>query len=67
MNAVGLTGGPGRASGLTSSGNTAAFRAALWTNMEKLADVIYSSYSQVGSFPIARDFLTFPFGAVVID
>ena len=29
------------------TGNTASFRAALWTNLEKLADTIYVTYSQV--------------------
>jgi predicted nucleotidyltransferase len=29
------------------TGNTAAFRASLWTNMEKLMDSIYSSCAQV--------------------
>ncbi|XP_064633908.1 conserved oligomeric Golgi complex subunit 5-like [Lineus longissimus] len=38
--------GPGRAS-LPATGNTAAFRASLWTNMEKLMDNIYSSCAQV--------------------
>jgi len=38
---------PGRASGISLTGNTASFRAALWTNLEKLADNIYTVYSQV--------------------
>ena len=38
---------PGRASGISLTGNTASFRAALWTNLEKLADNIYTIYSQV--------------------
>ncbi|OCT89130.1 conserved oligomeric Golgi complex subunit 5 [Xenopus laevis] len=39
-------GAPGRAA-MPSPGNTAAFRAALWTNMEKLMDQIYASCVQV--------------------
>ncbi|KAJ7407104.1 component of oligomeric golgi complex 5 [Willisornis vidua] len=39
-------GGPGRAA-MPTPGNTAAFRAALWTNMEKLMDQIYSACGQV--------------------
>ena len=42
-------GGPGKVSGLTT-GNTAAFRASLWMNMEKLVDAMFSSYSQVEVF-----------------
>jgi hypothetical protein len=38
--------GPGRAS-MPVTGNTAALRATLWTNMEKLMDSIYSSCAQV--------------------
>jgi len=38
---------PGRASGISVTGNSASFRAALWTNLEKLADNIYTVYSQV--------------------
>jgi len=38
---------PGRASGISLTGNTASFRASLWTNLEKLADSIYTIYSQV--------------------
>ena len=38
------SGGPGMAS---MPSNTAAYRATLWTNMEKLMDSIYSSFSQV--------------------
>ncbi|XP_077981435.1 conserved oligomeric Golgi complex subunit 5-like [Glandiceps talaboti] len=39
-------GGPGRAA-IPAVGNTAAFRATLWTNMEKLMDEIYSACGQV--------------------
>uniref|UniRef100_A0A8C8SNK3 Conserved oligomeric Golgi complex subunit 5 n=1 Tax=Pelusios castaneus TaxID=367368 RepID=A0A8C8SNK3_9SAUR len=39
-------GGPGRAV-MPTPGNTAAFRAALWTNMEKLMDQICAACSQV--------------------
>ncbi|XP_062611400.1 conserved oligomeric Golgi complex subunit 5-like isoform X4 [Saccostrea cucullata] len=39
-------GGPGRAA-MPVTGNTAAFRASLWTNMEKLMDNIYASCAQV--------------------
>ncbi|KAM4676724.1 conserved oligomeric Golgi complex subunit 5 [Discoglossus pictus] len=39
-------GGPGRAA-MPQPGNTAAFRAALWTNMEKLMDQIYAACVQV--------------------
>ncbi|XP_068132384.1 conserved oligomeric Golgi complex subunit 5 isoform X2 [Hyperolius riggenbachi] len=39
-------GAPGRAA-MPQPGNTAAFRAALWTNMEKLMDQIYSACVQV--------------------
>ncbi|GFO07452.1 conserved oligomeric Golgi complex subunit 5 [Plakobranchus ocellatus] len=39
-------GGPGRAA-MPSPGNTAALRANLWTNMEKLMDNIYSACAQV--------------------
>ena len=38
--------GPGRAS-MPAPGNTAAFRATLWTNLEKLMDQIYSACGQV--------------------
>ncbi|KAH3880912.1 hypothetical protein DPMN_004834, partial [Dreissena polymorpha] len=38
--------GPGRAS-MPVTGNTAAMRATLWTNMEKLMDNIYSACAQV--------------------
>lgn len=43
-------GGPGSAS-MPAPGNTAAFRAALWTNMERLMDSIYSSCAQVSPEP----------------
>ncbi|XP_044279223.1 conserved oligomeric Golgi complex subunit 5 isoform X2 [Varanus komodoensis] len=39
-------GGPGRAT-MPTPGNTAAFRAALWTNMEKLMDQICAACGQV--------------------
>ncbi|KAL3853402.1 hypothetical protein ACJMK2_016944 [Sinanodonta woodiana] len=39
-------GGPGRAA-MPVTGNTAQFRASLWTNMEKLMDSIYSTCAQV--------------------
>ncbi|KAL4226453.1 Conserved oligomeric Golgi complex subunit [Mactra antiquata] len=39
-------GGPGRAS-MPVTGNTAALRATLWTNMEKLMDIIYSACAQI--------------------
>ncbi|XP_030636205.1 conserved oligomeric Golgi complex subunit 5 [Chanos chanos] len=39
-------GAPGRAA-MPTPGNTAAFRAALWTNLEKLMDNIYSACAQV--------------------
>ena len=42
---------PGRASGISVTGNTASIRAALWTNLEKLADNIYTVYSQVRHVP----------------
>ena len=32
---------------MPAPGNTAAFRATLWTNMEKLMDTIYSTCAQV--------------------
>lgn len=38
--------GPGRAS-MPVTGNTAALRATLWTNMEKLMDSIYSACAQI--------------------
>ena len=34
---------------MPAPGNTAAFRATLWTNMEKLMDTIYSTCAQVKS------------------
>lgn len=40
------TAGPGRAA-MPVTGNTAAFRASLWTNMEKLMDNIYAACAQV--------------------
>ncbi|XP_066266073.1 conserved oligomeric Golgi complex subunit 5-like isoform X1 [Branchiostoma lanceolatum] len=40
------TGGPGRAA-MPAMGNTAMFRATLWTNLEKLMDHIYAACSQV--------------------
>lgn len=39
-------GGPGRAT-MPTPGNTAAFRASLWTNMEKLMDHICAACGQV--------------------
>ncbi|ESO82323.1 hypothetical protein LOTGIDRAFT_198052 [Lottia gigantea] len=39
-------GAPGRAA-MPTPGNTAAFRATLWTNMEKLMDNIYASCAQI--------------------
>lgn len=44
-------GGPGRAA-MPVPGNTAALRASLWTNMEKLMDSIYSACAQVFFFCI---------------
>ncbi|XP_066489534.1 conserved oligomeric Golgi complex subunit 5 [Tiliqua scincoides] len=41
-----VRGGPGRAA-MPTPGNTAAFRAALWTNMEKLMDQICAACVQV--------------------
>ncbi|KAM7121279.1 conserved oligomeric Golgi complex subunit 5 isoform 1-T1 [Molossus nigricans] len=41
-----LTGGPGRST-MPTPGNTAAFRASLWTNMEKLVDHICTVCGQV--------------------
>nr|XP_033813788.1 conserved oligomeric Golgi complex subunit 5 isoform X2 [Geotrypetes seraphini] len=41
-----IRGGPGRAT-MPTPGNTAAFRAALWTNMEKLMDQVCASCVQV--------------------
>ncbi|CAO2586083.1 Conserved oligomeric Golgi complex subunit 5, partial [Lemmus lemmus] len=41
-----VRGGPGRAT-MPTPGNTAAFRASLWTNMEKLMDHICAAYGQV--------------------
>lgn len=41
-----VAGGPGRAA-MPMPGNTAAMRASLWTNMEKLMDSIYSACAQV--------------------
>lgn len=38
--------GPGRAS-MPAPGNTAAFRATLWTNLEKLMDQLYATCGQV--------------------
>ncbi|XP_060069562.1 conserved oligomeric Golgi complex subunit 5-like isoform X3 [Ylistrum balloti] len=43
---IGSKGGPGKAS-MPVTGNTAAFRALLWTNMEKMMDNIYASCVQV--------------------
>ncbi|XP_043944475.1 conserved oligomeric Golgi complex subunit 5 [Protopterus annectens] len=43
---TGLRGGPGRAA-MPTPGNTAAFRATLWTNMEKLMDQICAACGQV--------------------
>jgi len=40
------TGGPGRAA-MPTPGNTAAWRATLWTRMEHLMDLIYSACGQV--------------------
>ncbi|XP_072026015.1 conserved oligomeric Golgi complex subunit 5-like [Amphiura filiformis] len=42
----GVKAGPGRAS-MPAPGNTAAFRATLWTNLEKLMDQIHSACGQV--------------------
>lgn len=42
------SGGPGRAA-MPTPGNTAAFRAALWTNLEKLMDQICAACKQVPS------------------
>uniref|UniRef100_A0A8C9WB29 Conserved oligomeric Golgi complex subunit 5 n=1 Tax=Scleropages formosus TaxID=113540 RepID=A0A8C9WB29_SCLFO len=42
----GTRGGPGRAA-MPTPGNTAAFRAALWTNLEKLMDQICAACGQV--------------------
>ncbi|XP_023932212.1 conserved oligomeric Golgi complex subunit 5 [Lingula anatina] len=42
----GKAGGPGKAA-IPATGNTAMFRANLWTNMEKLMDNIYSACAQV--------------------
>lgn len=39
-------GGPGRAA-MPVTGNTAAYRASLWTNMEKLMDNIYAACAQI--------------------
>lgn len=39
-------GGPGRAA-MPTPGNTAAWRATLWTRMEHLMDLIYSACGQV--------------------
>lgn len=39
-------GGPGRAA-MPTPGNTAAWRATLWTRMEQLMDLIYSACGQV--------------------
>ena len=39
-------GGPGRAA-MPTPGNTAAWRATLWTRMEQLMDSIYSACGQV--------------------
>ena len=44
---VGMVVAPGRASGMSLTGNSASFRAALWTNLERLADNIFTVYSQV--------------------
>ncbi|CAH1787402.1 unnamed protein product, partial [Owenia fusiformis] len=40
------TSGPGRST-MPTTGNTAQFRATLWTNMERLMDSIYASCAQV--------------------
>ena len=50
------TGGPGRAA-MPSPGNTAALRANLWTNMEKLMDNIYSACAQVGRLSLVSLYL----------
>ncbi|KAJ8301246.1 hypothetical protein KUTeg_020233 [Tegillarca granosa] len=44
--AHGTKGGPGKAA-MPLTGNTAAFRATLWTNMEKLMDSIYATCAQI--------------------
>lgn len=44
--AHGMKGGPGKAA-MPLTGNTAAFRATLWTNMEKLMDSIYATCAQI--------------------
>ncbi|XP_006633383.2 conserved oligomeric Golgi complex subunit 5 [Lepisosteus oculatus] len=46
MNQANTRGGPGRAV-MPTPGNTAAFRAALWTNLEKLMDQICAACGQV--------------------
>lgn len=41
-------GGPGRVSGMAVvGGNSAMMRASLWTNLEKLADDVYTAYTQI--------------------
>lgn len=48
-------GAPGRAL-MPAPGNTAAFRASLWTSMEKVIDHIYSACSKVRGVAIASIF-----------
>ena len=41
-----VAGAPGKAS-MPAPGNTAAFRATLWTNLEKLMDAVHAGCAQV--------------------
>ena len=45
--------GPGKAS-MPAPGNTAAFRAMLWTNLEKLMDQIHAACGQVSEHPFSH-------------
>ncbi|KAB0342542.1 hypothetical protein FD754_019468, partial [Muntiacus muntjak] len=50
-----VRGGPGRST-MPTPGNTAAFRASLWTNMEKLVDHIFTVCGQVTSMFLKQAF-----------
>lgn len=51
-------GGPGRAA-MPTPGNTAAWRATLWTRLEQLMDSIFSACGQVNIYMIIRIVLCF--------
>lgn len=57
-------GGPGRAA-MPTPGNTAAWRATLWTRMEQLMDLIYSACGQVEfHFNLHEDFFAHVYSQV---